>query len=83
MVYLYSDQASKMACRVKRHAGHYRSQHGQGGGGAVSPMAETICMRMTMMGGTNAQVIDMEGAVHLLVMRMAHSCIRKNGVCLR
>ena len=33
MAYLYGDQASEMPCRVKRHAGHYQSQHGQGGGG--------------------------------------------------
>ena len=37
MAYLYSDQASKMAHRVKRHAGHYWSQHGQGGGGGSEP----------------------------------------------
>ena len=41
--------------------------------GAVSPMVEMICMRMMMMGGTNAQVIGIEGAVHLLVMGTAHS----------
>ena len=40
MVYLYSDQASEMACRVKRHARHYQSQHGQGGGGGSEPDGE-------------------------------------------
>ena len=33
MAYLYGDQASEMVRRVKRHAGHYQSQCGQGGGG--------------------------------------------------
>ena len=37
MAYLYSDQVSEMVCRVKRHAGHYQSQHGQGGGGGGEP----------------------------------------------
>ena len=41
--------------------------------GAVSLMVETIHMGMTMMGGTNTQVIGMEGVVCLLVMGMAHS----------
>ena len=35
--YLYGDQASEMACRVKRHTGHYQSQRGQGGGGGGEP----------------------------------------------
>ena len=37
MVYLYGDQASEMAHRVKRHTGHYRSQRRQGGGGGSEP----------------------------------------------
>ena len=37
MAYLYGDQASEMVCRVKRHAGHYQSQRGQGGGGGGEP----------------------------------------------
>ena len=37
MAYLYGDQASEMARRVKRHAGHYQSQRGQGGGGGGEP----------------------------------------------
>ena len=37
MAYLYGDQASEMVCRVKRHAGHYQSQCGQGGGGGGEP----------------------------------------------
>ena len=37
MAYLYGDQVSEMVCRVKRHAGHYQSQRGQGGGGGGEP----------------------------------------------
>ena len=37
MAYLYGDQASEMAHRVKRHAGHYQRQRGQGGGGGGEP----------------------------------------------
>ena len=41
--------------------------------GAVSPTAEMTCIGMTMMKGTNAQVIGMAEAVRLLVIGMAHS----------
>ena len=37
MAYLYGDQASEMARRVKRHVGHYQHQRGQGGGGGGEP----------------------------------------------
>ena len=37
MAYLYGDQASEMARRVRRHAGHYQRQRGQGGGGGSEP----------------------------------------------
>ena len=40
--------------------------------GAVSPTAETTRMGMTMMEGTNAQVIGTAEAVCLLVIGMAH-----------
>ena len=37
MAYLYGDQVSEMVHRVKRHTGHYQSQHRQGGGGGGEP----------------------------------------------
>ena len=39
----------------------------------MSPTVETTRMGMTMMEGTNTQVIGMAEAVHLLVIGMAHS----------
>ena len=40
MAYLYGDQVSEMAHRVKRHARHYQSQRRQGGGGGGEPNGE-------------------------------------------
>ena len=42
MMYLYGDLVSEMACRVKRHAGHYQSQRGQGGGGGGGGEPDSI-----------------------------------------
>ena len=72
MAYLYGDQASEMACRVKRHARHYQSQRGRVVVGAVSPTAEMTCMGMTTMGGMSNQTMGAVEAVYLLATGMAH-----------
>ena len=72
MAYLYSDQVSEIACRVKRHARHHQSQCGQGGGRVVSLTVEMTCMRMTTMGGMSNQTMGAVEVVHLLATGMAH-----------